>query len=527
MPPIPAPMTTTLATVRQGTRRTPEPRWVPRRATPPRDTMLDVTRGAANDPDDPLGLRADAPLLDGYLDYLRGPITPFTTPGHKGRTDLVGVVVANDVPLYGGVDPIRARDGRLGKAETKVAELWGADWARIATGGSTHGNQTLALAIGKPGDEVIVTRALHRSLLLGIMLAGLVPVWVHPEVDESTGLPLGVPAERVAKALKDHPAACAVYLVEPGYIGTMSDVAVHADVAHAHDIPLLVDQAWGAYLGFHPDLPRHALQAGADALVTSTHKTLPAYTQSALVMARTDRLDRSRLDRAFETTNTTSPSGAIAASADAVRALLARDGERLLGHLLRIVESGRERLRQIPGVTVMDADTLSGSGIDPVKFVIGVAGAGVNAMVLEDDLIARGFPVEMADHDTVVPMVTMADSLDDVLALVDAFAELVEVHRGTPRTTRPSSAWTVRSDAVMTPREAYFAEHETVAASAAIGRVSAELVAPYPPGVPVLAPGERIEPEAVAALNQALAEGTLVKYAADPSLTTFQVVAVD
>ncbi len=358
----------------------------------PRGTMHIVTSGADIDPDDPLGLRDDAPLLDGYLEYLRGSVRPFTTPGHKGSTDLVGVVVAGDVPLYGGVDPIRARDSRLGRAEKKVAELWGADWARIATGGSTHGNQTLALAIGKPGDEIVVTRALHRSLLLGIMLAGLVPVWVHPEVDESTGLPLGVPPDRVARALDEHPGARGVYLVEPGYIGTMSDVAAHAEVAHAHDVPLLVDQAWGAYLGFHPDLPRHALQAGADALVTSTHKTLPAYTQSALVMARTDRLDRSRLDRAFETTNTTSPAGSIAASADAARALLARDGERLLGHLLRIVEAGRDRLRQIPGVTVMDSDTLARSGVDPVKLVIGVAGAGVNAMALEDDSDRTRFP---------------------------------------------------------------------------------------------------------------------------------------
>ena len=475
--------------------------------------------------DDPLGLRDDAPLLDGYLEYLRGPVRPFTTPGHKGSTDLVGVVVANDIPLYGGVDTIRARDGRLAAAERKVADLWGADWARIATGGSTHGNQTLALAVGSPGDEIIVTRTLHRSLLLGIMLAGLVPVWVHPDIDPVTGLPAGIPPERVKKALVDHPRAKAVFLVEPGYIGTMSDVAAHAEVAHAHDIPLLVDQAWGAYLGFHPDLPRHALQAGADALVTSTHKTLPAYTQSALVMARTDRLDRSRLERAFETTNTTSPSGSIAASADAVRALLARDGERLLGHLLRIVAVAREQLLAIPGVTVMAPGSLANATFDPVKLVIGVAGAGVNAMELEDDLIARGFPVEMADHDTVVPMVTIADGLADVTAFTTVFAELVERHRGRPREVRPSSAWTVRSEAVMTPREAYFAQHETVTADQAIDRVSAELVAPYPPGVPVLAPGERITSAAVNALQQALAEGTLVKYAADSSLATFQVVS--
>jgi lysine decarboxylase len=304
----------------------------------------------------------------------------------------------------------------------------------------------------------------------------------------------------------------------------MSNVAAHADIAHAHGIPLMVDQAWGAYLGFHPDVPPHALQAGADALVTSTHKTLPAYTQSALVMARTERLDRARLERGFEATATTSPSGSIAASADAVRALLERDGERLLGHTLRIVADGRVMLNAIPGIRALEPGSMGDTVVDPVKLVINVADAGVNGMELEDDLIDRGFPVEMADHDTIVPMVTIADSLADLKGFVETFGSLVESHRGEPRVVRPSSAWTVKSEAVMTPRDAFFAAHESVSAADAVGRISAELVAPYPPGVPVLAPGERIEAAAIEELNRALSEGTLVKYAADSTLRTFQVV---
>jgi len=437
---------------------------------------------------------------------------------------LVGRVVDGDVPLYGGVDTIRMRHRRLAKADRKVAELWGADWGRISTGGSTHGNQTLALAVGQPGDKVIVTRTLHRSLLLGLVLAGLQPVWVRPDIDARTGLPLGIPAERVAAELALHPDAAAVFLVEPGYIGTMSDVAAHAAVAHGHGVPLVVDQAWGAYLGFHPSLPAHALDAGADAMVTSTHKSLPAYTQSALVVARTERIDSDRLDRAFEVTNTTSPSGAIAASADAVRALLSEHGERLIGHLLQLVASARDRIKATDGLTVLEPDSVSGAVVDPTKLVIGVSGTGANGMVLEDELIDAGFPVEMADHDTVVPMVTIADRGDDVDAFLDAFLELVEKHRAEPMRPRPSSAWTVQAETVMSPRNAFFAKHRTVSADSAVGRVSAELVAPYPPGVPVLAPGESITAEALAELKRAHAEGTLVKYAADPTLNTFQVV---
>ncbi|MDH3519228.1 MAG: aminotransferase class V-fold PLP-dependent enzyme [Myxococcales bacterium] len=478
-----------------------------------------------SDPDDPFDLRKDAPLLDGWLAFRATDIAPFTTPGHKQRTNLVGPLVRDDIPLYGGVDTIRQRAGMLAEADEKLARLWGADWGRISVGGSTHGNQTLALALCRPGDEVVVTRTLHRSLLLGMVLVGVTPVWVRPEVDPTTGLPTHVPVERVARALAEHPAARAVFLVEPTYVGTLSDVAGHAEVAHAHGIPLVVDQAWGAYFGFHPELPRHALQSGADAMVTSAHKTLPAHTQAALVLARTERIDRDRLDRAFEATATTSPSGSIAASADAARALLAREGERLLGQLLKLADHARERLRKVPGLVLLD-DVVDRSVIlDRAKFAINVSGTGASGLAVENHLIAAGLPVELADRDTIIPILSMNDDLEVVDRFVDGVIDAVERERSTPRPVLPSISWTVSPQVVVSPRDAFFAAHVTVPAEQAIGRVSAELVAPYPPGIPVLAPGERITREAVEGLRQAQADGTQVRYAADRTLRSFQVLA--
>ncbi|MFZ0324566.1 MAG: decarboxylase, partial [Actinomycetes bacterium] len=162
---------------------------------------------------DPSSLRRDAPLLDGWLRYRSERPSAWTTPGHKGRTDLVGDVVAGDLPLYGGVDTIRSRHGRLDEAERRLAALWGADWARISVGGSTHGNQALCLAVARPGDKVVVNRNLHRSMLIGLVLAGLVPVWVTPDVEPTVGLPVGVPVDRVRRALDQHPDCTAVFLV--------------------------------------------------------------------------------------------------------------------------------------------------------------------------------------------------------------------------------------------------------------------------------------------------------------------------
>jgi len=476
------------------------------------------------DPDDPADLRKDAPLLDGWLEFRAAGVTPFTTPGHKQRLDLVGPVVRDDLPLYGGVDTVRQQHGRLAEAERRLARLWQADWGRISVGGSTHGNQTLMLALCRPGDRVIVPRTLHRSLLLGLVLAGAVPVWVRPEVDPRTGLPTHLPVERVARAFDEHPGIAAVFLVEPNYLGCLSDVGAIAALAHARGVPLAVDQAWGAYFGFHPGVPRHALQAGADALVTSAHKTLPAYTQSAFVLARTGHLDRDRLDRAYEATATTSPSGTIAASADAARALLARDGERLLGRLLELVEHARERLRPLPGL-VLPCDVIDPSlGQDRAKLAIQIAGTGATGQAIEDDLVAAGVPVEFADRDTVIPIVSLADDRERVDRFVAAFATSLERHRRAPRTLRPSIAWSVEPQVVASPRDAFFAPHATLPVQQAIGRVSAELVAPYPPGIPVLAPGERISAEAIDGLREAMSHGTQVRYAADPSLRTLQVV---
>lgn len=482
------------------------------------------------DPRDPRHLAPDAPLLDAWLRFTaaqaRGEVTPFSVPGHKHRTDLVGDVIRGDVPLYAGLAPVKETHALLADGEARAAAAWGVDWARMSVGGSTHANQASILALGGPGRPVVVSRTLHRSVLLGIVLAGLRPVWVRPEIDAATGLPGGVPVAAVEAALAAHPDACGVLVGDPSYVGTMSDITGLAEAAHAAGVPLVVDAAWSAYLGFSLRVPGHALQCGADALVTSAHKALPSWTQAALLLARTTRdgglLDPDRLERAFEATHTTSPAGAILASTDAARALLQRDGEEVVGRLVRLVDGARSRLREVEGMSVLtDSATLA---VDPAKLVVLLAGTGAHGHAVERDLLAAGMPLEMADRDVLVPMVTMGDDEDSVGRLVDALAAAVERHRGEPRRVEPSPAWTVEAETAVDPRTAFFAAHETVAADAAVGRVCAELIAPYPPGVPVLAPGEVVTVDALEALRAVRADGGRIAYAADPTLATLQVV---
>jgi arginine decarboxylase len=461
----------------------------------------------------------ETPLADAAAAFLAADVTPFTTPGHKRAPHLVDDFLRLDLPLSSGADDLHMRSDVLGHAERLAADLWGAELCRFCGNGSTEGNQTLALALGRPGDRAVVSRSTHKSVLAGLVLSGLEPVWVRPDVDPATGLPLALPPERVAAALAEAPDACGVFLVEPSFVGVLSDVATIARLVHAGGIPLVVDQAWGAHFGFHPDLPPHTLASGADAFVASSHKTLAAFTQSAFLVARGGFLDLERLDESFEILHTTSVSAAVLASLDRARMILATRGEELLGETLRLAAYVRARLAEVDALVVVDSD-------DPTKLALALTGTGADGLEVEADLFAQGIRFELANRDLLVPLLTMGDTEAGVERLCDALIASLERRRGEPRAPGAASVvWDITPETAMTPREAFFAPRETVAADDAGGRVAAEMVVPYPPGIPAIAPGEVVSRELVDALRDAAAAGTRLSYCADPTLGSLQVVA--
>lgn len=463
--------------------------------------------------------QSQAPLADAVDRFLADPrILPFTTPGHKRAPHLADELLRQDVPLSSGADDLHLRGGFLADAERLAAELWGADLCRFCVNGSTQGNEAIGLALARPGEQVVVSRGLHKSVFAGLVLAGLDPVWVRPDLDPETGLARGLTVEQVGEALRAAPAARAVFLVEPSFVGILSDVGGIAEACHAAGVPLAVDQAWGTHLGFHPDLPRHALALGADAMVASAHKTLAAFTQSAYLFARGERIDLVRLQEAFELFHTTSPSAAILGSLDRARHLMAIRGPELLGRTLAAAAEIRARLAAVEGLGVVDSD-------DPTKLVLALAGTGADGLAVEADLFAEGIRLELANRDTLIPLLTVGDTEEGASRLAEALIRSLERRRGEPRRPGGASAvWGVVPEVGMTPREAFFAPRETVAAEAADGRIAAETVAPYPPGIPALAPGEIVRAPLVAALRDAAAEGTRLAYCADPTLATVQVV---
>jgi len=472
-------------------------------------------------------LRSSAPLLDAYLNYFESVHTPFTIPGHKQRASLIdaglGAVVDTDIPLYGGLDEIKLTNQTLKKSEALAAKLWGADFARFSTGGSTHANQAVIFALGQPGDKVAISRTAHRSVLSALVLAGLEPIWMSPEIDSATGVPIGISLTELQRVLKENPIA--VLLTEPGYLGTISDLKPLISASHEKSIPVIVDAAWGGHFGFHKDLPAHVIAQGADALITSVHKALPGYSASALLLAQTKYLSAERLEQSFETTHTTSPAGAPLASIDAVRALLQTRGSELLGKLIENVAQFKLAVQANFDLPIfLNPSDFAAGRFDPVKIVLRVQQLGCSGVDIERALIEDGIRVEMADRDTIVFLATLADTEADFQTLAMKLVPILKKLQGAPRESATALSWSVIPQIATSMREAYFADTEMAPAESAVGRNSADLIAPYPPGVAVVAPGELLTEQIVSGLVASQKAGVRIAYATDPTLKSFRVV---
>lgn len=495
--------------------------------------MTVQTESPPTSPGVPFAASGRAPLVEALERYQAAGTVPFSGPGHKlgagVAPELLALlgqgVFAADVWLDTGT-----YDQTLRAAEELAADAWRADRSFFLGNGSSSGNHALLLGTVAPGDEVVVGRDLHKSLLAALILTGARPVYVSPRLHPSLGVGVGVDPGDVAAALAAHPAAKLVAVTSPTYFGVAADLPGIVEAAHARDVPVYVDEAWGAHLGFHPALPPAAMAAGADAAVTSTHKLLGSLSQSSILNLRGGRVDPARVASAVRMTQTTSPLLPLLASVDACRRRMVTEGEALLDRTIELAGLVRRRLGQLPGIEVLDAARL-GLGpdrFDPTKLVIDVAGLGLTGLEAERALRERfALAPEGADLSSVVCMVTIGDTSDRVEQLVGAMAALCAERVPVPAAPRPRASGSVVAPGAqaMTPREAFFAERRAVPLVQAAGEVAAELVTPYPPGVPVLAPGEVIGQDKLAYLHHGRGRGMYVCGPADPSLATIRVVA--
>jgi lysine decarboxylase len=479
----------------------------------------------------------DAPVFEALAQFSDNDALMFSTPGHKrGRgappelRELLGDTLACDVPHAGGVDTTHISWGLLREAERLAAAAYGGDDARFLVNGSTTGNLAMLLATCGDGDEVIISRMLHKSLMAGLIFTGARPVYITPQLEPQRNLPLDVAPEFVAAALEAHPSAKAVVLVSPSYVGVSSDLPGITALCRARGVPLLVDEAWGPHFHFHPQLPPSAMQAGADAAVSSTHKLLSSLTQGATLVARRGTFDLDRLSAAVDMVQTTSPAALIFAALDASRRQMALHGLELLERTIALALDLRAALAEIDGLRVLGPEIIegrSGAGFDPTRIMVDVHGLGITGYQAEEHLRQRhGVYVEMSDLLSVMLLITIGDDERSIEAALAGLRTLA-AERSDGRhevAARSTGSLLFHGTAELTPRQAYLAPAETVPVNQAAGRLSADTITPYPPGIPFVAPGERLTAEIIDYLRTGMSEGMYISGLSDSTLETVRVV---
>jgi lysine decarboxylase len=486
----------------------------------------------------PPSTQPTAPYLEAVTAYGFRGSTRFHIPGHKGgegadpglRSAFGDRALLLDVPQdIEGID-LGPSPTPYERAEQLAADAYGAERTWFLTNGATQGNHALCLALAPAGTPVVLQRNSHASMVDGLILSGGVPSWVAPEYDPELGMAHGVTPEALERALTSSPDAHAVFIVSPTYYGMAADVEACAEVAHRAGAALIVDNSWGAHFGFHPQLPASPLALGADAMLASTHKIVGSLTQSAMLMvAPTDRIDTGAVARAVRLVRSTSPSALLMASLDAARRQLAVHGEALLDRTIRASDDARTAIDTVPGCSVVGEGLVGRPGIagwDPLRIVIDVRGTGCTGYEVAAALRASfDIYVELATHATLVLVLGLGQTVDPLERLSHDFAETVRTISRPGQTAviaRPPV--TLEHETAIPPREAFLGTAEAVPVDDAIGRISAESIAGYPPGVPALLPGERITPGVVPYLRELTSAGARLHGAADPTFTTVRVL---
>lgn len=480
-----------------------------------------------------------APLLEALAEYQRLDRYGFTPPGHRhGRgadprtIDVLGLEPFRaDVLASMGLDDRSSSGKVLESAETLMADAVGAEHAFFSTCGSSLSVKAAMLAVAGADGDLLLGRDAHKSVVAGLIFSGLRPRWVQPQWDGRLHLSHPPSPEAFESAWERHPDAAAAMVVSPSPYGTCADIRAIADICHARGKPLIVDEAWGAHLPFHPDLPTWAMNGGADVCLVSVHKMGAGFEQGSVFHVQGDLVDPAHISACADLLMTTSPNVMIYAAMDGWRRQMVQHGERLLGSALELAREVRRRIDALPGLHVLEDELLGAEAshdLDPLQVLISVTGLGISGYQAADWLRAHcRIDVGLSDPERILATLSMADDEQTTDRLLAALGELVRAAPSmdsTPPVHLPSPH-DLELESVDTPRDAFFGDVETVPVQEAVGRIAAEQVTPYPPGIPVLVPGERVTAEVLDYLRTGLAAGMVLPDPADKSLETVRVTA--
>jgi arginine/lysine/ornithine decarboxylase len=480
------------------------------------------------------------------MDYVDTGVVPFHTPGHqqghgmdRAFREFVGDnVLAIDLTQIRGLDDLLQPENALVDAQELAAEAYGADHTFFLINGSTSGNQCMMMTAVNPGEKIAIPRNSHKSAMGALIMSGAIPVYMQPQVSEDLHMDHTVTPEMVKATLEADPDVKAVYVVSPTYYGAQANLAAIARIAHAHHMPLLVDEAWGPHFHFHPSLPTDALASGADLVINSTHKMIGSMSQTAMLHVQGRRIPLDRLKAVYKLFLSTSPNLVLIASLDVARRQMATIGEALLSRTIDLANEIRKQLNEIPGVYCFGRELVDGKGVfdfDPCKITITVKNLGYTGYEAEEILRRRyNVQVELADLFNCVALITIGTTGKAADELVYAVQELaredrpVDIFSPSGVLERRMKTGTYHLPKIppmrLSPREAFLAPTELIPFKQSAGRICAEVITPYPPGIPVISPGEEITKEIIDYLGLEKKAGVRMQGPYDDELRRIRVV---
>ncbi|XP_056697306.1 uncharacterized protein [Spinacia oleracea] len=468
----------------------------------------------------------------------------FHFPGHnRGRaapsslTKLIGQrPFHHDLPELPELDNLFAPEGPILEAQKQAAEIFGASETWFLVGGTTCGIQAAIMAICSPGDTLILPRNSHISAISAMVLCGVVPKYIFPHYDCDWDIAAAVSPSEAKKAIKElemkgqKPAA--VFVTSPTYHGICSNLKEISHLCHTRDIPLIVDEAHGAHFGFHPMLPDSALQQGVDVAVQSTHKVLCSLTQSSMLHLSGKLVDREKLCRCLQTLQSTSPSYLLLASLDAAAAQLKENPSAFFENAIHLAIEAKNIMEQIPGISVLDFPNLSEFiAIDPLRVTLGFYDLGLSGYEADDFLFKdqRIISELSGSHSVTFPFTpgTCREHVNRLVLGVKILSSSFLLHQKKKQGMKLADLKPFDDISIqLTPREAFFAKKRRVNIKDAIGKICGELICPYPPGIPIMIPGELVSERALNMLQQSKAFGATISGASDPGLSSMVICDV-
>jgi arginine decarboxylase len=476
------------------------------------------------------------PLFDALMEYVNRDTIPFHVPGHKKghgmdreyRSFIGENAFKIDVTVFKLVDSLHHPTGPIKKAQELAADAYGSEASFFSIHGTSGAIQSMIMSVVTDGDKIIIPRNVHKSVTAGVILSGAIPVYMQPELDKELGIAHGVAPETVEDTLRNNPDAKAVLIINPTYYGVATDIRRIAEIVHSYDIPLIVDEAHGPHLGFNEKLPVSAIEAGADICCQSTHKIIGALTQCSLLQVNSNRVDKQRVQQILNLMQTTSPSYILMASLDCARRQIALHGKELLDAAIELSNYAREEVNKIPGYYCFGEEILSKPGAysyDPTKITITCRDLGLTGYDL-DMILSNKYHIQMelSDLYNVLAVGSFGDTKENIDKLLQALMEISNEYYG--KGIRKSDFIDIPAipEQIQRPREAFNSSKTSIALKDSIGMISGEFLLAYPPGIPVLCPGEKISKEIVDYIEGLKAAGLYVQGTEDPKVEYIKVV---